>query len=469
MGRKNRKGSDGSRESFKFLERFREDKIEKLLRYGIILILPLIILTPEIRLTTPAIRLDEILLFVLAIIFAVYLLKTRRMKLSVIDYIFGALFVSVLISIFINSISQNYFHLNDLFEMVKLVKYYLLYSIIFNLEWQKEEIKIIVKTAIISFAVALAFSFVQYFDLFGINSSIMPLLTKPVHVRAIVVAGRVIGTFKNANSWALVLGIPLFITFAALLKRAEFKKKTHIFPWLVFLFSIFTSIIMTMGRTSSAANFLALFGISSCLLLFPYEKVGRPRIAKDIFKVFAVFVITAGLAFYFVNNIPNKKGSLNFIERFEAGIQEMGYLEEGTVEGNFQSWSSRKEKWKDVVEKSLESPIFGFGPSKSTKSSSALPYVVDNEYLLYLYRYGLLGLSLYASLFFVFLFYGAMNLKNTLLKKDKGFVVNVVALGIAISYPLYNLLAGSFYDFQLFPLFIFWGALNLNILEKNER
>lgn len=431
--------------------------------------LSFVILTPELRLTKPAVRFDEILLLGLTIIFGIYLVRKKRFKLSVIDYIFGALFVSVLASIFISYIKQDFFYFNDIFEVVKLVKYYLIYTIIFNLSWLKRDRDLVIRTAIISFTVAILFSFAQYFNLFSINNSIMPFFTRENHIRAIMVAGRVVGTFKNANSWALVLGIPIFFGFATLIKKFEFKSRAHLVPLVILLFGALTSMIMTMGRTSSVANFVALFVISAALLLFPYREIGRPKIAKNIFIAFSIFIIITALSLLFVNNVSNGKGTLNYVERFEAGIQEMGYIEEGTVEGEFQSWSSRKEKWTDVVSRVAENPVFGVGPSKSSKSSDHLPYIVDNEYLLYLYRYGLLGLCLYVGLFFTFFFYGILNLKNTSQKIDGEFIINIIALGVSVSYPLYNILAGSFYDFQLFPLFVFWGALNLNILERNER
>jgi len=440
-----------------------------ILKYGIFLMIPLLVLTPEIRLTSPAIRVDEIILLFLAGIYLLYKLKIKKFRVSVVDYLFGALFVSVIISIFIAVVREGSgLYVRDLFELVKIVKYYLIYRIIFNIVWTKDELKKVLALTVGSFIASVLFSFMQYFNIFDINNLLMPYFTKTTHIRAIMVAGRVVGTFKNANSWALILGLPLFFIYAILIKKLEYKNKKNIVILIFFLFLVLTSAIMTMGRTSTVANFMALFTISASLWFFPYKQIGRPHMAKEIFLVFSLFTIISGLSFMFITSVPNQKGKMNIVDRFNAGFQEMGIAEED-AEGDFQSWSSRENKWRDIASRSSKSPIFGFGPSKSSEYSSNIDYTVDNEYLLYLYRYGLLGLSLYVGMFGMFLFYAVINLKNTAKRIDHEFVINIITLGIAVSYPLYNILAGSFYDFQLFPIYMIFNSLNIYLLNKNEK
>jgi hypothetical protein len=75
---------------------------------------------------------------------------------------------------------------------------------------------------------------------------------------------------------------------------------------------------------------------------------------------------------------------------------------------------------------------------------------------------------LYISFFGFWAVSAFKNIKKTAKKLDSVFVINVIALGLAVSYPLYNVLAGSFYDFQLFPIFMIFAALNFYFLTKNE-
>lgn len=450
-----------------FLKIINEEKIIKFLKLGTYLILPLLILTPEIRLTSPAIRLDEVLL--LFMIFAYFALKLKRMtfKVSLIDYLFGALFISVIASILLGSLRDQFFFFNDFFEIIKLAKYYLLYRIIYAIDWDEGELKRIVTIAVISFIIAVAFSIAQYFDLFSVNNKIMPYFSVKNHIRSILNAGRVVGTFRNANVWALALGMPLIIIFSNLLKGFKNYRFIYKFAILFFLFWTITSVLMTMSRTSFVSNFIALSVISAVLVWHPFDKGMRVDFAKKVFKAFFIFIVISIISFTFITKIPNKKGTLNIAQRFEIGLNDIGFLET-EVDGESESWSSRKEKWIDISKRATGSPIFGYGPSKSLRSSSNLPYTVDNEYLLYLYRYGLLGLLLYIGILFVFFLYSVLNVGHNIDLDDSRFVLNILALGVSVSYPLYNILAGSFYNFQLFPLFIIWGALNINILMKHE-
>ena len=169
----------------------------ELLRIGLILMIPMLILAPEIRITSPAIRADEILLFILAIGCLYNNYKTKRYKTSVVDYIFGALFISTLVSILFSYTGIGYeFFYRDMFEFVKLVKYYLIYRVVYSLEWDSASLKDVVKVTVISFLVAMLFAFMQYFDVFSVNNYVMPTFTKTIHIRAIMVAGRVVGLNK---------------------------------------------------------------------------------------------------------------------------------------------------------------------------------------------------------------------------------------------------------------------------------
>ena len=454
-----------------FLKKFDKKNLLLLLKWGIFVIIPLLILTPEIRIFSPAIRLDEVVLLFLVIIYGLYKLKVKKIRVSVVDYLFAALFSSVVVSIAFSYIREGGgFYFGDAFELAKIIKYYLLYRILFIINWKRGDLSRVIRVVVISFVLSVSFSFFQYFNIFDVNNNLMQYFTKPYHIRVILNAGRVVGTFKNANSWALVLGLPLFYIFATLISKLE-NKGNHIkegMALLFFLFVVLTSGIMTMGRTATVANSISLFIISFALWFFPYKKIGKPRIAKEIFLVFSIFTIMSVMAFAFVTYIPNKKGTMTILDRFDAGFQEMGLVEED-VGASYQSWSSRVVKWGDVLRRSAESPIFGYGPSKSPESPDKLDYIVDNEYLLYFYRYGLLGLVLYLGLFGIFIYYGVINLKNTIINIDVEFMINIVALGLSISYPLFNILAGSFYDFQLFPLYIIFNALNIYILNKHEK
>ncbi|MDD3679127.1 MAG: O-antigen ligase family protein [Patescibacteria group bacterium] len=467
LGRENSDGKQKSRKFGIFDLFFSVNKLEQWLKYGIILLIPFIILTPGLRITSPAIRVDEIILLFGLLVYCLLVIKRKKIKISVLDYIFGALFVSTAASILFSYLFIGYdFYFNDLFEFAKIIKYYLIYRIIYDLEWSRDDASDLLKAFLLSAIVAITIGVMQYFNSFGINS-IMEAYTRPIHIRAIKVAGRIIGTFGNANSWALFLGLPLFFIFGTLIRRLEQQVSKKSYFILILLFFVLVSMIVTLGRTSIVANFAGLLAISGGLLFFPYKS--RQRVVKEIFIVFLLFITFSGLAFYTIELIPNAKGKLNVAQRMGAGLQEMGLVSEGTIEGDFKSWGSRTKKWKNSLYLVSKNPVFGYGPSKSVEAKENVPYATDNEYVLYLYRYGLVGLVSYLSLFGFFFISALANLRKSTKKHSPVFTLNIIALGISVSYPLYNILAGSFYDFQLFPLFMIFGSLNYYFLKKHEK
>lgn len=453
----------------KILDKIEEDKIIRCLKYGVILSIPFIILTPEIRLTSPAIRLDEILLALGTLFYLLLVLKRDKVKFSVVDYLFAALFISTTASIIFGYIGIGYdFYFNDFFEFAKLIKYYLIYRIVFDMSWDKDDMRHLVEVFVLSAALAILLGMMQYFNTFDINS-LMTFFTKPNHIRAINVAGRIVGTFKNANSWSLFLGGTLFIIAADLVRSLEHKVSRKHYFILVLLFFALTSMIMTLGRTSIVANFIGLVVIAFGLWLFPYRDKARLKISREILIIFTLFVVFSGLSFYSIELMPKNRTRLNLMQRIGAGFQEMGLVGQDTFEGDFNSWNSRSGKWKNSVILALESPIFGYGPSKSDEAKENIPYATDNEYILYFYRYGLLGLILYISFFGFWASTAFINIKNTIKRLDTVFLINVMALGFAVAFPLYNILAGTFYDFQLFPLFMIFQSLNLHFLYEHDK
>jgi hypothetical protein len=106
----------------------------------------------------------------------------------------------------------------------------------------------------------------------------------------------------------------------------------------------------------------------------------------------------------------------------------------------------------DDLPRFADSPIFGAGPRKDIELGT-----VDNEYALFLDRYGLLGTAAYLSLFG-----GAFLVALRTWRASEG-IVAVVALamtGFCLLLAVFNVTAGSYYHFQIMAVFwLLTGAM----------
>jgi O-antigen ligase len=100
-----------------------------------------------------------------------------------------------------------------------------------------------------------------------------------------------------------------------------------------------------------------------------------------------------------------------------------------------------------------QSPIIGVGPEKAVRGSA-----IDDEYLLYAARYGILGLALYAALYLGTL---VLCLKVSIRRHARSLALCLLAATTVVMFLVFNITAGSFYELQIMA--IFWilagGAL----------
>jgi O-Antigen ligase len=100
-----------------------------------------------------------------------------------------------------------------------------------------------------------------------------------------------------------------------------------------------------------------------------------------------------------------------------------------------------------------QSPIIGVGPEKAFSGSA-----IDDEYLLYAARYGLVGLALYLSLYLGTL---VLAVRESIRRSARFLPLCLLVATTVVMLLVFNITAGSFYELQLMA--IFWilagGAL----------
>lgn len=118
-------------------------------------------------------------------------------------------------------------------------------------------------------------------------------------------------------------------------------------------------------------------------------------------------------------------------------------LKHGMNIGSDASFQARLRNWKEHIDHFIRSPIFGLGPAKTIEYNSQ----VDNEWLLLLRQYGIIG-TLYFLIVFVTPF---------IRHKDKFY--KYLYYSVLVASALYMIPAIVYNSFQIMPLIMILAAL----------
>lgn len=385
------------------------------------------ILCPPIRFESiPYIR-PELILILIAwiLLFFGKFTKEKSVKLkwkSVYKwfFIFGG---CILFSIFWGWIFKGFSPVpRDFFEIAKLVEYFLIFAFVANLNLKREDFKKYYIFAIFIFLISATFGFIQYFDLFhNFNESFIEYIA-PKHLDEWMRHRRIVGTTGNPNEFGMlmVMASSLALTGTLWNKRLDFK----VFSFISFCILSFT-IFLTLSRSALIVFLISLIFI--LLLKYP-QKFGLRGKVRLIFLIFPTMII---LGLIVIQIAPPK-----FVMRITSALN---------IEADV-SFQNRLNIWKENLNIWKQSPIFGWGPGKD-----AMTTIVDNEWLLLLRRYGIVGV-----IFFIFLFWNFYSGVGKIQKKaqDNLFlgIFSVFSQASLISIAVYMIPAAFYHSLQLMPL-----------------
>lgn len=237
----------------------------------VVILLAAAILSPNISLidSLPAVRIEQVLSPLLVAALAYHYWQTRRLPtFGILDLVFLGLGVSTIISIFIGpKIVDVPFSLRDLYEVVKIGLYYVMYRFARDvINPAPGGARLVLGGLLALGGVVATFSILQYFGPLGINDWLTPLYAPAHHLNAIKSAGRVVGTIANPNYYALFTAV---ITLAAT-AWLVFLRQEH--RWTVFLIIAalglaVQTLIMTMSRSALLALMTGLLWLFLIALL----------------------------------------------------------------------------------------------------------------------------------------------------------------------------------------------------------
>lgn len=395
----------------------------KLIHYVCILA-PSIVLSPFINIPgLMAIKLEDIWLAFGLMVFFTKMIQTKG-KLSIDFPVYAKLFLLfiawIIVTIFISSYREPYYYSHrDWLEVFKNIKLLAILLISYNVKLNSKGLKKAVNILLLSLLASALFGIMQYFNILNINSWLTPYYIFESKLNDLETQSRVVGTFGNPNFFAAALLIGIAFSFSSLFNDFKFR-------YIVFLLIFFTALIMTLSRTALVTAVLLVIIMFTMII-----NKTRKRIKSFFMFSFIPFVFLIALKF-----AP------------ESFFFRMGFLSDLSSDNSFQS---RLFLWKEVFESRAKINLFtGTGPV------SKLHFHYDNEWLMLLTLYGVIGVFLF-MLLFTTIYYNLGKVSNNELS-----FYNITLKGLILVFAVYMITIPVFQQLQLMPLIILFLGLGLN-------
>lgn len=408
------------------------------------IVIPLIlvsILLPAIRLPAPIpdVRLELILILVAWTLLLLGALSTGRgvrLKWNPVYkwfFLFGAV---IFISIAHAALFKGYYPIGrDFTELIRLLYYLLLFTLVANLSIPLTSIRRYYVFALIVLLGSALFGFSQYLNLGNINTYISPYFTGEAQMRGLIYARRITGTLPNPNDFGALMVLASSLALSGVL---FFRRKTlRLFSWVCLpIFGL--AVVLTLSRTALVALGVAVFFMF--LMLYPriveFRWVSRRMLtALPIVVVIVLLVMQLAPDMFFVR------------------VAELRDIEEAA------GWQMRLIMWQYNFDLFLQSPVFGWGPVEE-----GMPTIVDNEWLLLLRRYGIVGVAVFVALF-ASLFIGLSKIRRASSSVDVS-MLTVALQATIVAYAIFMIPAGVYHSLRLMPILLLFLGLAYSQAQK---
>ena len=408
------------------------------------IIIPLLItsvLLPSIPLseTLPQIRLDFVIVFIGATLFIFGSFITGNLLHFRVNPIFKwyiLLGFAILISIFFNALVVGYYPIaRDYWEFVKLLKYFFIFALISSIDISISDLQYYYKITLIIFLITTLVAFIQHINLYNINDTF-----NLIYSTSKATSERVVGTMQNPNDFGALLIMASALAFSGGL----FYKKKSIRFFSFFCLIIFTYSIILTGSRTAFILFIIVINFILCIKYPPLLILKRKRMLQ---RSLYVLIILSIIFFIIIKLAPD-----SFFFRLNT-LRKPFYTE---------SWQAKVSAWNYVFNFIKSSPIFGWGPCKSV-----IDFSIDNEWLLIIFRYGILGLCVFI-LWMISIMFGLYKIRKNY--SDDELVIFTVALqATLIAYLVYMITATFFVNIQLMSIFTIILGLAFSKYKKKEK
>lgn len=317
----------------------------------------------------------------------------------------------------------------DFLEIIKISKYLLIFSVITRLDFTAEELHNILYVTVGSIFLSGIIGLFQYYGLLGFEHITAPLYFDD---RIYDIHNRMMGTFRNPNTYSFIIVVGYVISFVLLLnEKHKLKQLFFITAILLFIWLV----ILTQSRTGAGILIISTILIT---LFFAINKQ---------FSFTQLVLLIGGILF--VGAAVTSFVSYQLISRFESAINL----------ATDQSWQMRLFAWYLNFNIFLDAPVFGWGPAKHLYTT-----IVDNEYILILRQYGIVGFLVYIWLYILPIKSGLRNIYSDYVR---GYYAQIIVfvfvcfLATNMTNQLFHVIQAM--DFWYVILSLFFVAIKDNL------
>lgn len=297
--------------------------------------------------------------------------KNRIIPRSFVFFIILSVWIAISMIINHNNVATN-----DLYEFYKIFKFAVIAIIALSyFKHFENHFDLFIK---ITFVVLLVLNLFQYYNIFNFHDIVEPFYDPSgIHWATFgknSLGGpgpkRMLGTGGNPNINAII-----FLFYYCWFLFSMFHKNLKNLKWHNWLFLILSilAIILCQSRTA-----LVIILVITIIYFISYHK-----------PIKYMFIIIASTIFIMLFLDLVSQESISYFSGFlkNVTVDGKGYLAENkSVRGRLDTWKFLFNMWS-------EKPIAGYGPYKNFFYS--LKLYSENEYILYLWRYGIIGFFLY--------------------------------------------------------------------------
>jgi hypothetical protein len=344
------------------------DTLLLLLTFSIALIVPDIAISDSLH-----IGWEELLIPMMLI----RLMWKRCYKVDILVASLGYLLLVVLLSILKNKQHTDVRNLFELYKVVKLGVLYVFASFVLKDPMNRTRLYRIMGAL---FVALFLVNVLHLFNAFGINEWL--IVRYDYDGRDIAFFGlnslgqpdarRIIGTMGNPNDNAILLLFFLSCFFLRAVDLSKIETKTMAFSWND-VFIVLCSLLITLCQSRT--------GIMVLFLVFIVGIYYARWHLKKVVLALVLLLVMLTLVNFMVDH-----HALTYVTNTSVRMAENN------------SFSARIRVWKELLGMWLSQPILGYGPNKEfIYTNNIFP---ENEYIFYLWRYGLMGLAGYCTLLF---------------------------------------------------------------------
>lgn len=385
------------------------------------LLIALSILTPPLQISTglPRIRLDELLIYGIFPLILTFNFKTTRFEgpaktfLTLYSVFIGCVLLSTVYGKVFLSVPVG---TRDFFEIITILKYALLFATVytFRIDLSPKKILYFILAVIL---ISGFFGLTLYFGTLGFDRIFGELyLQDRVHI----IDDRLTGTYKNPNTYSAILVFGHIIGLTLFLLESRPGRKPVILAGLL-LISMF--MLFAGSRTMIVGYLIATVLV---FILASYK--------SDLSKKQLVLILTSlGIGIMVTVSFL----SYEIMIRLQSGIDVL----------SDESFALRVLAWYLNIQLFLQSPVIGWGPAKDMVTT-----IVDNEYILMLRRYGVVGLIAFLSFYLYPLRIAFRKFRSSTMEADS--TLHIVMICTICTFLLANMTNSVFQDMQVMDMWV---------------